>query len=93
MDFDGTTCSGTLSSPSVTGRFLKKVTSLTETRRREDEGRAGEGGGGGEVMGLEQEVKRHQTEANATTSHLPYAVTQIIKICGWSFTFNAIVLS
>lgn len=45
------------------------------------------------MMGLEQEVKRHQTEANATTSHLPYAVTQIIKICGWSFTFNAIVLS
>lgn len=43
MDFDGTTCSGTLSSPSVTGRFLKKVTSLTETRRWEDEGRAGEG--------------------------------------------------
>lgn len=91
MGFDGTTCSGTLSSLSVTGRFLKKVTSLTETRRREHEGRAGEGGG--EVMGLEQEVKRHQTEANATTSHLPYAVTQIIKICGWSFTFNTIVLS
>lgn len=47
MDFDCTTCSATLSSPSVTGRFLKKVTSISEA------GGQGGRGGGGVVMGPE----------------------------------------
>lgn len=46
MDFDCTTCSATLSSPSVTGTFLKKVTSISEA------GQDGQGGGGA-VMGPE----------------------------------------
>lgn len=35
MDFDCTTCGASLSSPSVTGRFLKKVTSLSEALTQE----------------------------------------------------------
>lgn len=50
MDFDCTTCGATLSSPSVTGRFLKKVTSLSEALTQE-----GKGSGG--VMRPEQVVK------------------------------------
>lgn len=48
MDFDCTTCSATLSSTSVTGRFLKKVTSISEAGGQDGQG------GGGVAMGPER---------------------------------------
>lgn len=53
MDFDCTTCSATLSSPSVTGRFLKKVTSISEAGAQE---------GSGGVMRPERAVKDQRLE-------------------------------
>lgn len=53
MDFDDTTCSATLSSPSVTGRFLKKG----HFTLRGTETGAQRGKGNSEVTRLEQVAK------------------------------------
>lgn len=70
MDFDGFTCSATLSSPSVTGRFLKKVTSLSGALRQERR----KGKGGSEVTRTGQVVK---DRAPAAT---PFACNRLSNI-------------